>query len=568
LEQTQTGFGDVGNQDVFCSVMAGGAVKWKQHKFTLNALRLQNGISKAAQITQINGFENPATLLKDNLEYAQRNVTNVLLKGTHALKDGKHKIDWSLSPTLVQVDEPDIRFSAWERLPDGTLQQAPAVGAITSRTFRNLEETSLAGKTNYTMEFNQWSDLKSKFKFGIAGTRKMRTFDIQNYLVRVRAQGALNLDGNPDNLFLTENILNKDDVAGTFIKGNFQPANNFEATAQVLAAYVMNDLPITSKFKMIYGLRMEKADNYYTGENNTGSIKYDNEKVLDDLDFLPSFNLVYKLKEKMNLRGSYSRTLARPSFKEKSIAQIQDRISGIVYNGNIDLQSTNINNADLRWEAFGKKGQSVSVSGFYKSFENPIELVIFDATAPNNFQPVNVGNASVLGLEVEGRKNLDFISPKLSGFSVSTNITVVKSEVEMKEQEYQSRLSAARTGQTIERTRAMVGQSPFIVNASMAYKSFEAGWEANLSYNVQGERLAIAGIGFNPDIFEKPFHSLNFKAGKNFGKENRMKASVAVNNILGSKRHRVYNGYETESTTFQLFNPGRLINLGFSYTLN
>ncbi len=568
LEQTQTGYGDVGQNDVFWSAMAGAAVKWKQHKFTLNALRLQNGTRSAAEITTINGFENPATLLKDNLEYAQREVTNFLLKGSHALSEGKHKIDWSLSPTIIQVDEPDIRFSAWERLPDGTLQQAPAVGAITSRTFRNLEEQSLAGKANYTLEFDQWSDLESKFKFGVAATRKMRTFDIQNYLVRVRNQGSLDLNGNPDALFATENILNSDDEAGTFIKGNFQPSNNFEATAQVLAAYVMNELPITSKLNMIYGVRLEKADNYYTGENNQGNIEYNNEKVLDDLDLLPSLNLVYKLKEKMNLRGSYSRTLARPSFKEKSIAQIQDRISGIVFNGNIDLVSTNIDNADIRWEAFGKKGQSVSVSSFYKAFKNPIELVIFDATAPDNFQPVNVGNASVLGLEFEGRKNLDFISPRLNGFSIATNITVVKSQVEMKEQEYEARKLAARTGQTIEKTRAMVGQSPFIVNASMAYKSLEKGWEANLSYNVQGERLAVAGIGYNPDIFEKPFHSLNFKAGKSFGKDDRMKASLAVGNILGSKRHRVYNGYNTESTTFQLFDPGRIFNLGFSYKLN
>ena len=37
----------------------------------------------------------------------------------------------------------------------------------------------------------------------------------------------------------------------------------------------------------------------------------------------------------MNLRGSFSRTLARPTFKEKSIAQIEDRITGRTFIGNI-----------------------------------------------------------------------------------------------------------------------------------------------------------------------------------------------------------------------------------------
>lgn len=566
LSANKVSEGDLGVQDVFWSAMAGAAIKFKKHKFILNAMRLQNGVSQAAYIRQADVFENPSVIFKDNLEYAQREITNFLAKGVHTFDDGKHSFDWSLSPTFIQVDEPDIRYAAFEFRDDEWIF-APAVGATVTRTFRNLLETSYTGKANYTLKFNAIGERESTLKVGLSGLRKMRTFDVQNYFARVIDQGAFGFNGDADKVFLEENLWNDERRTGTYIKGNFQPSNNFEATQQILAGYVMNDISLTPALKAIYGVRLEKADNLYTGSNNNETKIYDNEKVLDDLDLLPSLNLVYKLKEKMNLRAAFNRTLARPSFKEKSIAQIQDRISGRIFLGNIDLVATNINNVDLRWESFGKAGESISLGGFYKQFNNPIELVAFDATAPNNFQPVNVGTASVVGIEFEARKNLNFISPVLNGLSVAANVSLIKSEVQMKDSEYEARLNAARDGQTVERTRQMVGQSPYIVNATINYINREKLWSANMSYNVQGERLAIAGIGLIPDVYDSPFHSLNMKLGKTIGLQKRWKTSLSVNNILDSNRQKVYQPFEADSELFEFLAPGRTFSVNLSYMI-
>ena len=40
----------------------------------------------------------------------------------------------------------------------------------------------------------------------------------------------------------------------------------------------------------------------------------------------------------------------------------------------------------------------------------------------------------------------------------------------------------------------------------------------NLTYNVQGKKLAVIGVGAIPDVYEQPFHSLNMKVSKTFGK--------------------------------------------------
>ena len=83
------------------------------------------------------------------------------------------------------------------------------------------------------------------------------------------------------------------------------------------------------KLKAIVGVRMEKYTQFYSGTNQTATIVFDEEKVLDDLDFFPTLNLVFALRESQNLRFSATRTIARPSFKELSFAEIIDPITGI-----------------------------------------------------------------------------------------------------------------------------------------------------------------------------------------------------------------------------------------------
>ena len=261
-------------------------------------------------------------------------------------------------------------------------------------------------------------------------------------------------------------------------------------------------------------MRYERTDNWISGygrlqgENTNRDIK--GEKVLTSNDVLPALNLIYNATENINLRISYSRTLARPSFKEKSFVSILDPLSGIRFIGNIDLEKTNIDNVDLRFEQFFKNGQMFSVSTFYKHFVNPIEISSFELE-PNDITPRNAGTAHLIGAEFEFRKNFSWITPKLEGLSLAANITYVKSLINMKEiivgsgadgifgtdddrSEFQSRSENLRDGESLGTFRSMFGQSPFIVNVNLGYANDSIGFEAGLSYNVQGKRLAVVGI--------------------------------------------------------------------------
>ena len=569
-----SGQGQIGTNNVLWSTQAGAAIKTENHKISISALHSQNGTSKAARIDQERVEFGQSTIEKHNLEYTERSVSNFLLAGKHSLKDGKFEVNWKLSPTFTRMSEPDIRTTAYETTNDRFELNRSTGGGVT-RTWRSLNESNYSGKIDLQYTFKGIKGLESKLKTGFNGVMKERDFEILDYVLPLRKRGTIEFTGDPSELFAEDMIWSPENDRGIFVEFNYEPAKTYNARQNILAAYIMNELAVSDKLKFIYGARVEKVDNWYTGrrQNITDIDKdfYDDRKVLDELNILPAANMVYTLiddanaNRTMNLRAAYSQTLARPTFKEKSIAQIEDRITGRTFIGNIDLEQTQVNNADLRWEYFLPKGEIVSVSGFYKNFKNPIELTAFDATSPDNFTPRNVGDANVYGLEFELRKNLSFIAPSLSAFSFNVNTTVVQSKVKMTAEEIAGREIAARDGEDIGTTRAMVGQSPFLINAGINYKEIESGWEANLAFNTQGKRLSIVGIGQVPDVFEKSFNSLNFKLSKRFG--DHWSTSLSMGNILGAERRRVYESYGEAEELFELYQPGRTFSFSVGYRL-
>jgi len=218
---------------------------------------------------------------------------------------------------------------------------------------------------------------------------------------------------------------------------------------------------------------------------------------------------------------------------------------------------------------YWKNSQLISISGFYKNFINPIEIVQF-ATQRGAFQPRNVGNGQLIGAEFELRQNLDFISKKLNTVTFNVNYTYTYSRIELSKTEFDSRTENARTGQIISNFRDMAGQAPYIVNAGLFYKGKNGFWEnfeAGLYYNVQGKTLMYAGIADRPDIYSNPFHSLNYNTSLSMGSQKRLQLSFKVDNILNSKQESVFVAYMAEDQFFSRLSVGRSYKLKISYAL-
>ena len=574
----QDASGPLASQNVMWSVLGGYAYKVLNSSYSITALHVQNAETRAAELRQQNYRENPSLIFKDNIEYTQRSVSNIILAGKHVADSGRFVIDWKLSPTYSRIYEPDIKLTAFELTDDNPPRFVfrPSAGAVATRTYRYLNEWNYNARMDVEKKIEMKNGRETKLSVGFLETYKIRDFQILNYQFRVVQQDLFNWSGNSDDLLDPNNIWTVDpngNDSGIYVSGNPEPANTFTAKQNVFGVYAMQELPVSNRLLFIYGVRLEKATNWYTGTNQQRTVIYNNTKLLDELNILPSFNVKYevfkrKATEIMNVRLSYSRTLARPSFKELSNAQIVDRISGRTFIGNDSLVQSEIENIDLRWEYFAKLGQMVSVSAFYKRFTNPIELVAYSPTTPNDFQPRNVGNATLYGVELELRKRINFLTDTSYITSLGVNTTLVYSSVEMTTAERNGRILAARGGQQIGTHRDMVGQSPYIFNAYINFSTFDStAWDFTLTYNVQGPRLAIVGVARNPDVYEMPFHNLIFRGAVSWN-DNKYQLSLSAKNLLNSTKYMVYRSYESSDKMFSWMLPRQQFSVGFRYTLD
>jgi len=584
MEQREYQTGDYGVNNVLWSTLAGIALKSNKAKYRINFLHLQNGESQAAIFDyEKNNYGTQLSGIQHNLEYSQRSLTNVLVSGKYSYYDKGWDIEWKLSPTISKIEDPDVRFTRY--LVENGNYIIGTESGFPERIWRDLKETNVAGVLHFTKKLKIKQE-DAKLKFGGAYTYKTREFAIRDFNINIR--GEVPLTGDPNEIFAEENLwpYNGNRNWGTTYEAPFVPTNynQFDANVNNIAGYGSLEFVPLAKLKAIAGVRAEKYIQHYTGKAQQGAIELDNEKVLDNLDFFPTLNLIYSLNEEQNLRLSYSKTIARPSFKELSYAQIFDPISGRNFFGGLfpdensqtgvvywdgNLTKTDIQNIDVRWELFKPNGQTISAGVFYKTFANPIELVQYSIQA-GSFQPRNVGDGDVLGAEIEMRQNLNPISESLKNLSFQVNFTYTHSQIKLSDTEYESRVEYARTGQSISRYRDMAGQAPYIVNAGFSFDGSENGFgkglEAGLYYNVQGESLYIVGIQDRPDVYSVPFHSLNFNASKSLGEEQKWKLGLKIDNLLNSGKESIYKNFGAENQFYSKLNPGMTFQLKVSYS--
>ncbi|WP_117880034.1 TonB-dependent receptor domain-containing protein [Aureibaculum luteum] len=550
--------GNLGEQNVVLSGLVGLSYKTDRSKYKINVMRIQNGESSAGLFDQELNEGDFALAIKNSLVYTERSITNGLLSGTHTNNDASWKTEWKLASTLSTIYDKDVRATSFRIEEDGSFSIPQ--NSEPRRIWRNLEEENHVGKLDITRKYSLLQK-DAKLKVGAYGSYKQRTYNI--YTFRIGITGPTGFNGDADAILADENLWTTSDQEGSFIRNTsvVDPVNIFESNQINMAGYISNEFNLGDKLKTIVGVRVENFMINYTGENSCGTV-LNNASIINKFDLFPSVNFIYALKDNKNIRLSYARTTARPSFKEASNAEIFDALSDITYIGNIDLKPTYINNIDLRYEVYGENSELFAVSGFYKSFKDPIELTYFQS-ALDNFTPQNLGEADVIGAEIEYRKNLSFLSSSLENFRFNLNASVIQSKLKMGTDEFALRTNTARPGEEVDDTRELQGQSPYLINAGLDYDNDKIGLQTGIFYNVQGKTLEVVG-GANPDVFTKPFNSLNFTFNKSIGKDRKSNLSFKITNLLGSKKESIYESYNAADQLFSSRNPGTSISLGYS----
>lgn len=254
-------------------------------------------------------------------------------------------------------------------------------------------------------------------------------------------------------------------------------------------------------------------------ENNINITRY---KMQGDAEFnnlernqyfiLPSLSLKKMLNEKSNIRFATSKTITRPILIEyMPITYINPDNENII--GNKDLKNSENYNIDLKYEIFPTRKELFAINLFAKKINNAIER---SYTASGNSNGVaitffNAKNAILGGAELEGIVSLSRISESLNNWSLGANATFMYSKVERSAEQLEQERPLNFEGEL--KDRKLQGAAPWVMNADLKYEfknKSNLPQTFSLVYNVSGSKIFTVGTSGLDQIYERPFHQLDF----------------------------------------------------------
>lgn len=554
--------GRLGQKNILTNALFGLTFKNKKNRVSINLLSINNSESNAVDYTLEDYINTEYTASEYGLYYTERNVLFVPLTGKHT--SDFLDFEWKFAKAKINVDDKDFKTTAFEHGVNTEGEQvffiSPSSTGYPERLWRFLEEDNTTAQIDLTGRFNLFG-YEQKVKFGASRISKIRSFNTAFFTIGFNGQSEL-LEGNPDNLFKEGNIWTKENFRyGSYLKGGYSDKNQYEAESETQAAYFSAELKLNENLRAVLGVRYESFSSNFTGLDLFNN-EYNKSKFINDSDLYPQANLIYSVKEDLNVRISYYKTTARPSFKEVSPVNLYDPIDRLRFIGNTELESSFIDNFDFRIEKFGQSNQMLALSLFRKDLDNPIEVGHYSKITNKDFTPRNSPKATVNGIEFEIRQNIiDHDNVRLS---FNANASIVDVKLTMTEEEYDSRLDYVEEGETISKTRDLQGQSPYMINAGAQFLNKRNALELGVYYNVQGKSLKNVSNGRVPDIYNLPYNDLNFNLSKPFGKDKKKNITLKIKNILNDEKRSEYQIDGFNSKYFSLYSPGREFSVSYS----
>ncbi len=494
-------------------------------------------------------------------------VMQTQLEGEHNLFNDRLIFTWNGSYNKSGRTVPDDRYATGYVKGEGEDGSVFADWNLSTRfggtdlseshiMYSNLDENKKNIAANLAYPFVVMGN-KQQLKTGYAGTFRHAEYE-QIYL---KPFGSIRpgtpMYGAPIDEFFAPEHFND----GTFVykSGMELPEADFYKGDQTIhAAYLMGEFTFFRKLHLSAGVRMEK------GKTETNTKFFDGYDYVDSIcsvkqtDWLPAATLVYNITDNINVRAAYSKTIARPDFRELASMNYFNADDRVVVRNEKPIKQSNTDNYDLRLEWYPQAGEVVSVSAFYKKFKSPVELVAY-APSPVDIKQFsfNLDDASVKGIELNVRKSLGFIAPAtfLQDMYVSANATFIEGNVSYNLDELRGYSEIERES----RERPLQGLSPYTINAGLSYQGKILG--AALNYGRNGRKLVMAGEHAEFDQYEASRNVLDLQISARFLKERlevKFNASDLLNEDVIIYRNCKYvenEGY-TDLTSDMNYNEG------------
>jgi TonB-dependent receptor len=338
-----------------------------------------------------------------------------------------------------------------------------------------------------------------------------------------------------------------------------RPVDYYKGNQTIDAFYLMGEITPIAPLKIVGGARFEDAKtsvetvvtNFYDGDDVFNG---EHTTTRPEKEWLPSITAIYSFTPALNFRAAYSENLVRADFRELTNGQYYDVANRMNVVSNKPLEQTNIKNYDLRLEWYPAYGEVVSLSAFYKEFDNPVEKVLIPLNDTKFYtSTINLDRSTMRGLELNFRKSFHFISSDLDDLWLSGNFALVDGTVEAKSDIWK-----------IEpRNRTLQGLAPYNLNASLMYEGDRLG--ASASYTRAGRVLIYGGAEAHLDQYENPRNVLDLQVYARFLNK-RLEVKFNASDILNEDIIVYSNSFyvDDESHTVKI-GPNDNTALGLDY---
>lgn len=519
-----------------------------------------------------------------NRWFTENKLLTSQLDGSHELGDSKMKFNWNAGISNVNRTVPNMRRVVYQK---SALDEADTNAQYIAIVQNNGTIPTAAGNMFWSETKEQiysakydlvipWETkhVKTEFKVGGMEQYRHRDFSARNLgFSRMKTTGV-EFDNSllllpEDQIFAPEHLgIMANGMGGFKIDEATKVSDSYNATSMLHAGFLMFDTKIKEKFRFVGGARIEAYNQKFSYTEFGTNI----DRTIDTtvIDVLPSLNFIYSISKKMNLRLSYYKTLSRPEFRELAPFAFYNFALDNILSGNPNLKRALIDNADIRYEIFPGAGQVFTVSGFYKYFKNPIELINRTGTSgAAELYYTNISKVVNYGVEMEYRIKLETFAKKgskgkdnafLSNTTIYTNVALINSRVD------QSQIIGANGT-----TRPLQGQSPYIVNAGIQYTDPRTNLTVSASYNVVGRRIYIVGNVQEPDVWENHRNLIDLQVSKTF-LDKKMEVKLNVRDLLAQdqifyqdlNKNKKYDA--GTDNRWQETNYGQTVSLSVSYT--
>ena len=293
--------------------------------------------------------------------------------------------------------------------------------------------------------------------------------------------------------------------------------------------------------------------------------------ALENNYWLPAATLTWEVRPDLQVRLSASKTIARPQFRELIYQPYFDPESNRQYLGNPLLIDSQLYNGEARVEWYFAPDQRVSVSGFYKKLDRPIEAFVTQLSGAFVTSYANAPEARLYGGEFEVQKYFDLGWQNRRIVAIG-NYTYTKSQLKVAPGDTTA-VFAASSGVASDYFRdgaPLTGQSDHLVNLQFGLEDTENLSQQTILVTYASDRVVSRGLNGTPpqpDVIESPGFRIDFvmrEAIDLFGQE--FEGKLELRNILG-RGHREFQQSGDSRIEINSYDLGTTISFSLSMDL-